>query len=108
MYICYLYYFVSLKIIVAHIHICSSLFINMNVSMFINGDLNTLLLDTPYLGVIYHILASFGGVHTPLNSPSRWGGIYLCGIVVFVLVLFTSSVSTVNLCVLKPSHSTLL
>ena len=89
---------------------CSSLFINMkiNVLMFINGDLNTLLLDTPYLGVIYYILASLGGVHTPLNSPSRWRGIYLCGIVVFVLVLFTSSVSTVNLCVLKPSHSTLL
>ena len=71
MYICYLYYFVSLKIIVAHIHMCSSLFINMkiNVLMFINGNLNTLLLDTPYLGVIYHILASLGGVHTPLNSP---------------------------------------
>ena len=61
----------------------------INVLMFINGDLNTLLLHTPYLGVIYYILASLGGVHTPLNSPSRWRGIYLspfemCAVASFV------------------------
>ena len=39
----------------------------INVLMFINGDLNTLLLDTPYLGVIYHVLADYRVCPRPVH-----------------------------------------